>query len=471
MNPQNNAEQGEMNENELDFNYIDTGSVVQNNQVQNTNQIQIGNFGTVGISNNANNERNELNSNNIFEEIFMKSQQLKDKMNKKTSKRVCRICYCNEEEMNDTLIQPCDCSGSMRYIHYSCLQQWLKSRSANIKKSTTTSASGYFLKTSLDCELCKKSIPDRIKQKEKVFNILDFLNSGYKEYIIFESFLSSNDRRNFPQARQFYTINIENKATFKIGRGHDAHLRLNDISISRIHSVISIRRQGYEVPKDPSKEELKIIAQSSYVSISDCESKFGTLIFVYPSKIPILRNRDLSLQIGRSLVKMVVRTPFSLTKCFLSLICCNSSNKEEENMPKDYEIINHIAIRKMIDDYTSKVQNVSFSEDTEVEQSLIKSKQLGATEIKDIHYINEDNVCTNPYLSDKKEKPTEKLFNMQAKEDIEEENKERELSKKEKEDPCLGEDGKNRNADDGNKDEYKKYNDNKLNSNHVIVHT
>lgn len=47
---------------------------------------------------------------------------------------VCRICYGNEEE--ERLLAPCKCSGSVQYIHESCLLTWLRS-SAN------------------HCELCK----------------------------------------------------------------------------------------------------------------------------------------------------------------------------------------------------------------------------------------------------------------------------------------------------------------------------
>lgn len=48
----------------------------------------------------------------------------------------CRICHC-EGEIDAPLISPCECLGSLRYVHQACLQQWIKS--ANTKS----------------CELCK----------------------------------------------------------------------------------------------------------------------------------------------------------------------------------------------------------------------------------------------------------------------------------------------------------------------------
>ena len=49
---------------------------------------------------------------------------------------MCRICHC-EETSEEYLISPCYCTGTLRYVHQSCLQQWLK---RNGMKS---------------CELCK----------------------------------------------------------------------------------------------------------------------------------------------------------------------------------------------------------------------------------------------------------------------------------------------------------------------------
>lgn len=36
-----------------------------------------------------------------------------------------RICHCEGDE--GPLITPCHCTGSLRYVHQSCLQQWIKS--------------------------------------------------------------------------------------------------------------------------------------------------------------------------------------------------------------------------------------------------------------------------------------------------------------------------------------------------------
>ena len=85
---------------------------------------------------------------------------------------VCRICHCSDDseiitvianiDANDvpqtavcpqtpsptsSLITPCFCSGSLRYVHHYCLQQWI--RSSNHKY----------------CELCKFHFKLTVKSK------------------------------------------------------------------------------------------------------------------------------------------------------------------------------------------------------------------------------------------------------------------------------------------------------------------
>jgi len=49
----------------------------------------------------------------------------------------CRVCHCNGDEQ---LISPCDCSGSVKWVHETCLIKWMKS---SFKES---------------CELCRREI-------------------------------------------------------------------------------------------------------------------------------------------------------------------------------------------------------------------------------------------------------------------------------------------------------------------------
>jgi E3 ubiquitin-protein ligase DOA10 len=42
---------------------------------------------------------------------------------------VCRICLGEEEnQIDNPLIAPCKCAGSMGLIHLDCLKEWLKGK-------------------------------------------------------------------------------------------------------------------------------------------------------------------------------------------------------------------------------------------------------------------------------------------------------------------------------------------------------
>ncbi|EDW30194.1 GL22630 [Drosophila persimilis] len=62
---------------------------------------------------------------------------------------ICRICHC-ESDPSNPLLTPCYCSGSLKYVHQACLQQWLTASETN------------------SCELCK--FPFIMHTKIKPFN-------------------------------------------------------------------------------------------------------------------------------------------------------------------------------------------------------------------------------------------------------------------------------------------------------------
>jgi len=46
--------------------------------------------------------------------------------NENKDEKTCRICYSGEEDVvENPLIEPCKCSGSVRYIHLACSKAWI----------------------------------------------------------------------------------------------------------------------------------------------------------------------------------------------------------------------------------------------------------------------------------------------------------------------------------------------------------
>ncbi|KAM6397924.1 E3 ubiquitin-protein ligase MARCHF7 isoform 4-T4 [Pluvialis apricaria] len=61
---------------------------------------------------------------------------------------LCRICQMSSASSDNLLIEPCKCTGSLRYVHQECMKKWLQSKIN----------SGSSLEAVTTCELCKEKL-------------------------------------------------------------------------------------------------------------------------------------------------------------------------------------------------------------------------------------------------------------------------------------------------------------------------
>ena len=225
------------------------------------------------------------------EKIFFEENQKKKSTD--FPSRCCRICYLEEETDSNPLIQPCLCSGSLKYIHLDCLKKWIGTR--NWTRVENNENVCIYLIKEIDCELCKNKLPDYIRHKNKLYKIIEF-KIDFKNYISFENLTLDKQKNKF-----IYVINLDKKKDIKIGRGHEANIILSDISVSRVHCVLNVYNKN--------------------VYLQDNEAKYGTLVLVQTPRLNIIDNIDLNLQIGRSFINCKNKTPFKLFKC------CDNNNE------------------------------------------------------------------------------------------------------------------------------------------------
>jgi len=131
-----------------------------------------------------------------------------------------------------------------------------------------------FLIKQIEWEICKSKFPDFIIHKRKLFEILDFKSEFYN-YLTLESL--TIDRNN---NRCIYAINIDKKIKLKISRGHESNLTLNNITVSRVNWILTIENKN--------------------IYLEDNLSKFWTLILVQSSRLKLIENLPLHIQIGRT---------------------------------------------------------------------------------------------------------------------------------------------------------------------------
>ena len=201
----------------------------------------------------------------------------------------CRICLSEGPCVNDPLICPCECTGSIRYVHAQCIGHWLHGR---LGLEQHAGGPAYFFRQ-LACELCHANYPVHYSTDGgNSLQCIAPLPKANPPFIVIENVAgsvppvpawTSDSTNTFPSGLHV----VELASVVKIGRGHDCDVRVSDVSISRLHASLRLEDDG--------------------VYLRDEKSKFGTLIAVGPSIcIPKSSSDDeirfLSVQAGRSVL-------------------------------------------------------------------------------------------------------------------------------------------------------------------------
>ena len=291
---------------------------------------------------------NYKETNIVSNGIEINANEIENK-EKRKKKKICRICYIEDDTDENPLIQPCICSGTMRYIHLDCLKQWIGTKSL-IKLESNDKCTIYKIKP-VECELCKSKLPDYVKHNNILYCVLDH-HSDYKSYICIES-LSVDKRKN----RFLYIGNLENKKEIKIGRGHDCDLLLSDVSISRLRC--------------------KLINSFNGLYIEDNNSKFGTLILIQTPILKLSESLPLYMQVGRTFMQIKIKRPFSLFGC------CDISEKKDE-------YYYHKQNEKEIDYHKNIIIKEENENDDDSESEISNNDKSNNHGLKVIEYENTD---------------------------------------------------------------------------------
>ena len=81
----------------------------------------------------------------------------------------CRFCWGTESSVDNPCIVPCNCTGTVGFIHYMCLRNWL---SLKMQSKETEQITTLFWKN-FECELCKYAYPYLFKTKDRVYKLVD----------------------------------------------------------------------------------------------------------------------------------------------------------------------------------------------------------------------------------------------------------------------------------------------------------
>jgi len=221
--------------------------------------------------------------------------------------QTCRICLSESTKAGNPFFSPCNCSGTMKYVHIKCLQRWLKSK-LHVKDSGQSIS--IYWKT-LECELCKTGYPNSFVINDQKYDIVEIERPNCA-YLMLE--ILSKDKN---MAKGLHIIKMENKNNIRLGRGHDSDIRITDISVSRCHALIKLEKGKFY--------------------LEDNNSKFGTLVNIKKPFCVAGVFNNISLQAGRTLISLSTKKNKTLFPVCFSHAAHEDSDEHEEAYSDDID--------------------------------------------------------------------------------------------------------------------------------------
>ncbi|NWZ86170.1 MARH7 ligase, partial [Poecile atricapillus] len=125
---------------------------------------------------------------------------------------LCRICQMSSASSDNLLIEPCKCTGSLKYVHQECMKKWLQSKIN----------SGSSLEAVTTCELCKEKLHLNLED----FDIHELYRAHANEQADYE-FISSG----------LYLVVLlhlcEQRFSDMLGTANEASTRVRFINLAR----------------------------------------------------------------------------------------------------------------------------------------------------------------------------------------------------------------------------------------------
>ena len=203
------------------------------------------------------------------------------------------------------------------------------------------------------------------------------LNEIYHNYAIFESFELINHKK------IIYIISFDKQNSITIGRSQISDMKIADVTISRIHSIL-------------------LRTKDNKLMIKDDDSKFGTLILLQAKNI-LINEKILSIQIGKILLNMHLEFyKFNIFRNILDCLicCCYCKKRKKEKEKQDKKRIscsnNNINKKQNLDDSNFNMlminNYINTNNGNSIDYNMINQKNINIEELIDIRYIADNNV-------------------------------------------------------------------------------
>ena len=146
----------------------------------------------------------------------------------------------------------------------------------------------------------------RFHQNKQTQNLIDIHRPQNRNYMILESLNQVKDGNNY---KSIHVITLDTNQRIVMGRGHEADVRINDISVSRMHGTITLDSENN-------------------IHLRDLGSKFGTLALIQENFV--CSDKKVCLQIGRSYMEIKCCIYSDLAKAQQEQKELDKSNQQRE---------------------------------------------------------------------------------------------------------------------------------------------
>eukprot|EP00917_Polyrhabdina_sp_WS-2016_P029375 GHVP01062610.1.p1 GENE.GHVP01062610.1~~GHVP01062610.1.p1 ORF type:complete len:538 (+),score=93.58 GHVP01062610.1:24-1616(+) len=185
----------------------------------------------------------------------------------------CRFCYDPEEDPDNPLVVPCNCSGSLKYIHLACIRMWLQTR------LQATSHTMFW--RPLQCETCHETFRSKIyftRNNEKVEVEIFETPRPDCPYAVLLPKVSESE-----VANGVYLLTFTKSRVCTFGRSQHMQFRMTDISVSRQHATLTFHDPQTNGPFphfDIHNPGTTGDSGSKIFLLQEAGSKFGTLLLL-----------------------------------------------------------------------------------------------------------------------------------------------------------------------------------------------
>ena len=276
---------------------------------------------------------------NLVKEVKCLSEEEKNL----EEKILCKFCYAEEADpFNNPMIHLCNCKGYLNYAHFNCIKYWMSTKIIK-KENDKKTVMNYFI-PQFNCEICKVPFPFKFRlnrNKNKIYELIDIERPNCN-YIILESL--NQKKENNENHKFIHVIKLINEDDITIGRANNADIKINDISVSRLHAKLNFN------------------FDQKCVQIIDLKSKFGSLVLI-KDKIELKSGECLIAQVGRTLFGTnIIKNKEERKEINIDEKCNKNKSKDNEEgktneetnnenfINNNLEKINKVEEKKMMED-------------------------------------------------------------------------------------------------------------------------